>query len=354
MKACQIATLTGKNDSINTTKFPVLTTFLCVLLGMVGQLCGMENAGAASTNYTVRLVLELKDGSRVEGEPLQTRWPLRTELVGLQRMDLNSIGSVEMTKETNSRVNFKNGDKLTANLELNSVELKTAFGEVKIRTDLIRTIHFFSVGGTRHALKFNWGSRVEIPNDSQLQFGEKSFAISFWLKTESERPLITFISKRTSSFNGWVLHQYNGQLFFMGAGGGSAKSQPVSIRDGQWHHVAVVRTDSLITLYLDGKNVGSGEDRCNHDDTNPIRIGMDCDGDTCHFEGGLSEVHFYSRALSSAEVAEEWNAGERKNGAMTDGLIAGYHFDEGRGSVVRDFSQNNHDGILINGPEWSD
>ena len=307
----------------------------------------------ASTNSTVRLVLELKDGSRVEGEPLQTRWPLRTELAGLQQMDLGLIGSMEMTKEKSSRVNFKNGDKLTVNLELNSIGLKTSFGEVKVGTDLIRMIRFSSAGGTRHALKFNWGSRVEIPNDFQLQFGERPFAISFWFKTESDRPLLTFISKRTSSFNGWMLNQENGKLHFYSAGCCSANSRPVSIRDGQWHHVTVVRTDSLMTLYLDGKYVGSGEDRCNHDDTNPIRIGMDCDGDTCHFEGRLSEVRFYSRTLSSAEVAEEWNAGESKNGTVTDGLIAGYHFDEGQGSVVRDFSQNNHDGILINGPEWS-
>jgi hypothetical protein len=33
------------------------------------------------------------------------------------------------------------------------------------------------------------------------------------------------------------------------------------------------------------------------------------------------------------------------------GLIAGYHFDEGQGSVAKDFSGNHHDGILINNPE---
>jgi hypothetical protein len=105
-----------------------------------------------------------------------------------------------------------------------------------------------------------------------------------------------------------------------------------------------------MTFYLDGENVGSGGTQCNHSDNNPIRIGMD--GDTWHFEGEISEVHIYGRALSKKEAAEEWNNGRGLARPVTGGgLIAGYHFDEKQGDVAKDFSGNSHDGRLINSPE---
>ena len=211
-----------------------------------------------------------------------------------------------------------------------------------------------SAGGARHALKFNLGNRVEIPNDPALQFGASPFTISLWFKTASDRPYLSFISKRVDSLgDGWVVHQDHGQLLFYCMNCCSPKSQPVSICDNTWHHLVITRSDTLLTFYLDGKNVGSGEDRCSHYDNNPIRIGMDGGGNSWHFEGELSEVHIYGRALSRDEVAEEWNNGAGLTGAVSGGgLIAGYHFDEGQGSVAKDFSGNHHDGILINSPEW--
>ena len=195
---------------------------------------------------------------------------------------------------------------------------------------------------------------MEIPNDPALQFGDSPFTISFWFKTASERPYLSFISKRANSLgDGWVVHQDHEQLLFYCAGCAGPKSQPVSICDDQWHHLAVTRSGSLITFYLDGKNVGSGGTHCSHYDNNPIRIGMDGDGNSWHFEGEISEVHIYGRALGHDEVAEEWNNGREQTGPVTGGgLIAGYHFDEGQGDTAKDFSGNNHNGMLINSPEW--
>ena len=217
------------------------------------------------------------------------------------------------------------------------------FGYAKIR----------SRNNVHHALEFNLGNRVEIPNDRALQFGDSPFTISFWVKTASERPLMSFISKRSNSMgDGWVVHQDHGQLLFYCAGCAAPKSKPVSIRDNKWHHLLLTRSGNQITFYLDGKNVGSGETRCNHYDNNSIRIGMDGDGDSWHFEGEISEVHIYGRTLGQKEVVEEWNNGRGLVREVAGGgLIAGYHFDEGQGDTAKDFSGNNHDGRLINSPE---
>ena len=314
-----------------------------------------EPAGpAAATNPPVRVTLELKDGSRVAGQPAAAKWPFHSELVGAVKLEPGRLASLESVKPEVWQVNVRNGDRLQATLELDQIELLTSFGKVKIAPDLIRTIRVSAGGGARHALKFNLGNRVEIPNDPALQFGAAPFTISFWFRTGSERPLVSFISKRVNPLgDGWVVHQDHGQLLFYCAGCASPKSQPVSVRDQEWHHLAVTRSDRQMTFYLDGKNVGAGGTQCNHYDNNPLRIGMDGDGDAWHFEGEISEVHFYGRALGLGEVAEEWNLGQgRTEPVAGGGLIAGYHFDEGQGDTARDFSGNHHDGTLINHPEW--
>ena len=334
--------------------FSALAVICGFCLGAANGLWGRESSPAGTTNGPVRLVLELKDGSRVEGRPARTEWPLQTELAGAQKMSLRLISSMELTQDLGAKVNFKNGDRLTVKIGLEQIQLQTAFGEVKIVPELIRTIRVLSGNGGRHALKFNLANRVEIANDPQLQFGSAPFTISFWFKTESDRSCLSFISKRSSAYgDGWVVHEDHGQLLFYCAGCCSPKSPPVKIRDGQWHHLVVVRNDSLISFYLDGKNAGCGDTRCNHFDSNPLRLGMDASDNTWHFEGELSEVHFYRRALSTDEVAEEWNNGAGITAAVAGGgLIAGYHLDESQSNTAKDFSGNNHDGTLINNPEW--
>src|SRR5882724_208651 len=312
----------------------------CLLAAAPNHLFAGVDSGTAATNLTIRLTLELKDGSRVEGEPVELKWPLHTELVGPVKMEVSRISSVESTTSNSWTVNFRNGDHLKASVVLENIELKTSFGKVKISPDLIRTIRVSaSASGARHALKFNLNNRVEISNDPSLQFGDSPFTISFWIKTTSQRQNFNFISKRVNSLgDGWVLGMGDDQMLgFYCAGCAAPKSQPVSIRDNQWHHILVTRSGSRMIFYLDGKNVGSGETRCNHYDNNPIRIGMDGDGNSWHFEGEISEVHIYRRTLSQDEVAEEWNNGVGLTGAVSGGgLIAGYHFDEGQGGVAKD------------------
>ena len=336
-------------------KVMILALLCCLFAAAPNPLFAGDNSGTTATNPTVRITLELKDGSRVEGEPMELKWPLHTELVGSIKMEVSQISSIEAATSNSWTVNFHNGDHLKAYVDLENIELKTSFGKVKIARNLVRTMRVSaSAGGVRHALKFNLNNHVEISNDPALQFGSSPFTISFWVKTDSERPLMSFISKRANSMgDGWVVHQDHGQLLFYCAGCASPKSQPVSIRDNEWHHLLVTRSGGLLMFYLDGKDVGSGQDECTHYDNNPIRIGMDGDGNSWHFEGEISEVHIYRRGLNQDEVAEEWNNGAGLTEAVSGGgLIAGYHFDEGQGSVAKDFSGNHHDGILINSPEW--
>ncbi len=308
---------------------------------------------AADTNSPPRLTLELRDGSRVVGESVAEKIKFHSALLGDLKLAVKDIHAVDYSGTNAAKLTTANGDTLAVSFLEKTISIRTSFGKVEPAVENIRSIRVSS-SRARAALRFNLNNRVEIPNDPQLQFGDGPFTIACWFKTESDRPYIGFISKRANALgDGWVLHQDHGQLLFYCAGCCSPKSQMVNVRDGQWHHVLISRANGQLTFYLDGQNVGSGEDRCQHFDGNSIRFGMDGVGEAWHFIGELSEIHFYNRALSALEAGEEWNSGQGIDRAVAGGgLIAGYHLNEGQGSVAKDFSGNHHDGTLINAPEW--
>src|SRR3954471_20734573 len=160
-------------------------------------------------------------------------------------------------------------------------------------------------------LQFELSNRVEIRDDPQLRFRREPFTISFWFRTRSTRKYTAMIAKRTSALgDGWVLGSGdNDGLYFYCAGCASPSSQPVQFRDGQWHHYVLARDGDTLKFYFDNRSIGGGPDTCDHNDVNPLKIGMDAD-QGWHFEGEIAEVHIYKRTLSEPEIGEEWNIGK--------------------------------------------
>ena len=83
----------------------------------------------------------------------------------------------------------------------------------------------------------------------------------------------------------------------------------------------------------------------------PLKIGGIPTVDYAYaFNGSLSEVRIYDRALSPAEIAVLHGNPQR---ATNRGLVAGYHFDEGQGTTVADFSGHGNNGKLHGGVSWA-
>ena len=200
------------------------------------------------------------------------------------------------------------------------------------------------------ASHFDLATRIQIESAPELEFGRGPFTFSFWFRTTTTNRLLTFMSKRISGMgDGWVMHSLDDHsLFFYAAGCATTKGPAPDSRDGQWHHVAGVRDGNQLMLYLDSQLAGTGGNTCNFVDRHPIRIGMDADSDKgWHFNGDMAEVHFYNRALSASEVAEEWNNGKPFTRAVAGGgLVAGYHLGEGP-EGTEDFSGKGHAGVLL-------
>jgi len=73
-----------------------------------------------------------------------------------------------------------------------------------------------------------------------------------------------------------------------------------------------------------------------------------------YWHGSLDEIRIYNRVLGPAEIAAHYNGGQGTYGQPEPGLLGGWHFDEGTGTVAQDYSGNGHHGTLVNGPQWVD
>jgi hypothetical protein len=82
-----------------------------------------------------------------------------------------------------------------------------------------------------------------------------------------------------------------------------------------------------------------------------FRIGVPA---TASVDGLVDEVRVYDRVLMPSEVTAHYASGQGTYGASETGLVAGWHFDEGTGHVVEDYSGNGHDALLMFGGTWND
>jgi hypothetical protein len=73
--------------------------------------------------------------------------------------------------------------------------------------------------------------------------------------------------------------------------------------DPGWHHLAAVKSEGLLTLYVDGKKVAESApfDARDFDLTNdqPLKIGF---GEHAHFNGKMRDLRIYSQGLSDTDL----------------------------------------------------
>jgi hypothetical protein len=101
----------------------------------------------------------------------------------------------------------------------------------------------------------------------------------------------------------------------------------VNVRDGQWHHLAGVRLDATLYLYLDGVLVGQTNDTAGAFTLNESHFYLKGDARTTEtlFDGDLEDARLWTRGLSSDEVTH-LAAGAQPGGAEVPrtGLLAEY------------------------------
>lgn len=110
---------------------------------------------------------------------------------------------------------------------------------------------------------------------------------------------------------------------------------------GKWIHVAVTRSASVVTVYLDGVKDTTGSDGTVLDfSTCGINIGYDvytgCNGSGGgYFDGQLDDLKIYNYARSEKQIIEDMNAGHPAGGSPVGSQLVHMKFDEGYGTTAK-------------------
>ena len=208
---------------------------------------------------------------------------------------------------------------------------------------------------------------IVIGNPADLQFGTASITFTFWVKQDSGDGGY-LISKRDTDNGQFSVYvesdgqhrMYNGTNTMTNSNFGTAWDF------GVWNHLAMVYDHSAGTVskYLNGTLDivdTSLNTPANVDDNQAWRIsgrftaGDAMTGTSDSFEGKMSEVTIYNKALSASEIATVYNSREpynHKEGVCSSNLKAWWRMgdgtERGSGTTIYDMSNSSNNGTMTN------
>jgi len=180
----------------------------------------------------------------------------------------------------------------------------------------------YTNGKVGSAISFDGSSYVSFGDTGVGNFGIGDFTCELWVQILDTNHTQAILSKHT----GCIQEASFGITWVPGIGFSAGVSDDyglVSLQapflvgdDGNWHHVAFTRQGLVLDLYVDGILVDSVTDAYERDLSNAghllfgsiICIGFEGDNDYHYLNGGLDEITFYNRALSSDEIQAVYNS----------------------------------------------
>lgn len=188
------------------------------------------------------------------------------------------------------------------------------------------------------------GLRTPLAPLRQITRGD--FTIETWFRTtDPGRNLLmgNYTNDHPGALN-LELHTENRvRIFVQPASGGrtvdlnvSGDLLQINTRDGQWHHLAGVRRDGVVTLYLDGKPIGSQQDTAGSFDLQGqfYYLGRDTRTGSTVLDGDLDHVRLWTRGLSPDQVAQLAQGRRTGDQVSADGLLLQYAFESAEGRAV--------------------
>ena len=202
---------------------------------------------------------------------------------------------------------------------------------------------------TRTSIDFN-GSTTTLTSASTIEglpIGNEAYTISAWIKPD--------VVSGTKDIIGWGNYGVVGQFTGLAIVNGGLNnfwwnddlsvsevtllnSHGIDLDDGDWHHVVATYDGSERALHVDGVEVArAAASGRNVPSANQFSIGGSATGTSRNFDGGMSEVGIWNRALSSAEVSNNFNASLQY---VTDGQVAFWEMNEGTGTAIESLGDN--------------
>jgi len=167
---------------------------------------------------------------------------------------------------------------------------------------------------------------IRIPNNTNLNPRDYNFTIDFWMKTNSSGVKRAIINKRLvcTANSG---HGSYWDIRLLGDGKLSAEldqdsfgtnyhniTSNISVNDGIWHHVTLVREANTSTLYIDGNLAGFNETPSITfiENAADVLIGNHTCVNTAEgtetYVGFIDEIEYFNNSLTQAEVRAIYNA----------------------------------------------
>ena len=145
------------------------------------------------------------------------------------------------------------------------------------------------------------GDYLSVADSSDFAFGTEDFTIEFWRYRSSVSDTESYVTKYNNtnaeqSF--WFGALSSGRedfAWYSGSSGYSIVSANNVAQVDEWGHLAAVRLNGVITLYLNGVSIGSDSSSdaaaSFNDDSNPLRIGGDNYSDSTYdYHGYISNL----------------------------------------------------------------
>src|SRR5690606_4630416 len=188
---------------------------------------------------------------------------------------------------------------------------------------------------------------ISIPYNPAVEFNN-NYTIAFWCNPFPAVNTTQYILSKASSVEILYLPQVDQLRWFIGGVASIIMTSSIILVNQRNFVVTVVdNSNKLCNIYINNVLVSqesfSGIPVTN---TNLIRLGNRSStiSTSTAFEGVIDEFNIWNVALNDSQIADQWNNGNgRENGDLTD-LVAGYHFDEGAGTTVIDYSPTGNNG----------
>jgi len=148
-----------------------------------------------------------------------------------------------------------------------------------------------------------------VANDAALNVGTGNFTVDFWVNrasTSDERVMVEKWNETTNS--GWTLAWRFNALYFASSGTAIQTSTPIPANT--WTHIALRRSGSAVTLFVNGSQIASGTDASNLTTSVPLLFGRRRGPQGFFLGGRIDEIHYFvGHALTNAEIASIYNSG---------------------------------------------
>ncbi|HME06084.1 MAG TPA: ricin-type beta-trefoil lectin domain protein [Bryobacteraceae bacterium] len=158
------------------------------------------------------------------------------------------------------------------------------------------------------SVRFDGNGYIAADSASQYNFGGASFSVEAWICGMAPGTLISRSPDATSGLGGFNLSVTNdGSIMFaIGFAPPPLQSDPTVAIDGLWHHIAAVRQDELLSIYVDGALAAQGARRSQDSDCNQrLTIGITDRVPASlrnPFTGLMSEVRVWQGALDQPTI----------------------------------------------------